>query len=171
MNNEVSIVKMYACSRQTRSSMPLMNRANGTVRTAPTHAFCRMNTMLISDRMTTCPAVMLANNRTHSANGLVNIPRISTGIMIGISQTGRPWHQVPEMGDDTVRAHPRDLDHQEGHPRERRGHADVPRGSRHVREEPQQVAEENEDERAEKVRHEAVPVVADVLARQLVPHE
>ena len=38
-----------------------------------------------------CPAVMLANRRTQRAKGLVNIPTISTGIMIGSSQKGMPW--------------------------------------------------------------------------------
>ena len=49
-----------------------------------------------------CPASMFANSRTVSANGLVNMPRISTGIMIGSSHTGSPggirlwkWPTIP----------------------------------------------------------------------------
>lgn len=37
-----------------------------------------------------CPAVMLANKRIINANGFVNIPINSTGIIIGANQTGTP---------------------------------------------------------------------------------
>ena len=37
-----------------------------------------------------CPAVIFAKRRIIRAKGLVNIPIISTGIIIGASQTGTP---------------------------------------------------------------------------------
>lgn len=43
----------------------------------------RLNTII-------CPAVMFANKRIIRANGLENNPIISTGIIIGKSQTGTP---------------------------------------------------------------------------------
>ena len=45
--------------------------------------------------MTMWPASMFAKRRTMSAKGLVNMPRISTGIMMGRSQPGRPGGTRP----------------------------------------------------------------------------
>src|SRR5512144_797963 len=45
----------------------------------------KMNTSPMSERMTMWPPVMLANNRTQSANGFVNSPSTSIGTMIGHS--------------------------------------------------------------------------------------
>ena len=43
-----------------------------------------MNTIPISASTATCPAVMFAKSRIASAKGLVNFPRISTGVMISV---------------------------------------------------------------------------------------
>ena len=64
-----------------------MEMNNGIVEVPyPRTIFCspKMKIMHKKLKMMTCPAVMFANNRTVSENGLVNIPKISTIGMIGI---------------------------------------------------------------------------------------
>ncbi len=78
-----------------------------------------------SDRMTKWPAVMLANNRSISANGFTSFPISSTGVMISVMQdprdprgAGRHEHDRPEVAPRAQRHHPRDFDHHEGGERE-----------------------------------------------------
>ena len=47
-----------------------------------------------SARMTKCPAVMLANSRSVSANGLTSFPMISIGVMISAMRTA-PIPDIP----------------------------------------------------------------------------
>ena len=70
MNCAVNIVKMYACRNATNSSRKYTKKtkATETGATANQTAF-RMNTRQTKARITTCPAIMLANKRMHSANG------------------------------------------------------------------------------------------------------
>ena len=71
---------MNACRNETNSSRMLMAVAMSTG--AP--AIAQLSKLKMSPRMassTMCPAVMLANRRMASANGLVSLPTISTGLI------------------------------------------------------------------------------------------
>ena len=74
----------------TKSSNKLIKSAKNT-EIGETRILLSMKIILIKERMTICPAVMFANNRMHRANGFVNCPMISTGIIIGKSHMGIPW--------------------------------------------------------------------------------
>ena len=63
--------------------------ANGTL-TSATAALPMMKIRPSRKKMTMWPASMLAKSRMVRAKGLVNRPRISTGIMIGQSHQGTP---------------------------------------------------------------------------------
>ena len=123
----------------------------------------------------TCPAVMFANRRIVSANGFVNFPRISTGVMIDvISDLAAHRHVVRPVDDraDVVlaqRAHARDLDDDERDDRQRRRHRDVAGRRRAVGNEPEQVREQDEEEDREEVRHEPFAVRSDVRQDDFVP--
>jgi len=84
IKREVSIVKMYAEERATKSSNKLIKSAKNT-EIGETRILLSMKIILIKERMTICPAVMFANNRMHRAKGFVNCPMISTGIIMGKS--------------------------------------------------------------------------------------
>jgi len=65
---------------------------NNTIRTDGNATKMDLKTKIMEIRLNTmiCPAVMLANKRTIRAKGFVKRLMISTGIIIGASQTGTP---------------------------------------------------------------------------------
>ena len=123
--------------------------------------------------ITMWPASMLANSRTMSANGCVNMPRISTGIMIGSSHVGRPGGTRPdEVVHDAVLADARPLHGQEGHHGQAQGHADVAgRGRRRTAAARSSAATRMKKKKLSSSGVNLPPVVADVLLRDLVAHE
>lgn len=57
---------------------------------APHAIFLLMKMIEIKASIIMCPADMFAKRRIINANGFVNIPTISIGIMIGIKAMGTP---------------------------------------------------------------------------------
>src|SRR5512135_286970 len=86
MNTDVSSAKIYACRKATSSSSSIMNRTNAT-EPAATAQLVKMKIRPSNDRITKCPAVMLANNRRHSANGFTSFEMSSIGVMIPAMST------------------------------------------------------------------------------------
>ena len=81
------------------------------------------------------------------AKGLVNWPRISTGIMMGRSHAGRPCgNQVLQVVFEAVLLNAAPLDHGQCDERQGRGDGDVAGGSSAVGNKAQQIAEQNEEE-------------------------
>jgi hypothetical protein len=96
MKREVSKVNIYACKKATKTSIRYINSTNKTETGATPKAppfpspLWAMNINEIKLNMIMCPAEILAKSRIISANGLVKIPTISIGIIIGISAKGTP---------------------------------------------------------------------------------
>ena len=78
MNTLDSSVKMNACKNATINSKNMIATAIANGSGATTNEW---NVKIIPTKASTtmCPAVMLANKRIVSANGLVNFPSSSTG--------------------------------------------------------------------------------------------
>src|SRR5664279_3417011 len=89
INKAESNVKIYACRNATRTSRQSINITNNTDTGASTSE-PNINIRDIRLRLTKWPATIFANNLIISANGFVNKPIISTGIIIGNSQNGTP---------------------------------------------------------------------------------
>src|SRR5687768_17837201 len=83
MNTAASSEKMNAWMNTTRSSRNMMNSAIGMAAKATNQPNMKIRPM--SARMMTCPAIMFANNRMVSANGFVNLPMSSTGVITMVS--------------------------------------------------------------------------------------
>ena len=81
------MVKIYACKNATNNSITLINTVNGTATIAITKDL-KINIKEIKLNTKMCPAVMFANKRIIKATGLVNIPKISTGINNGYNHQG-----------------------------------------------------------------------------------
>ena len=81
MNKADNRVKIYACRKATNNSMVSINTTN-TIDTGETQSVLKINMSDIKLKIRMWPAVMLANKRIIKAIGLVNIPTISTGIIM-----------------------------------------------------------------------------------------
>ena len=96
MNNAVKRVKMYACKKATSTSIKSINNTNATATGEILHANTSPRPLWaikineIKLKIIMWPAVMFANKRIISAKGLVKIPTISIGIIIGIKASGTP---------------------------------------------------------------------------------
>src|SRR6266576_3654683 len=77
-----------------------MNVTNST-EPAATSQLPKMKIRPSSARITKCPAVMFANNRSVSANGFTIFPMISMGVMMSAIATA-PIPVVPDVGDGDV---------------------------------------------------------------------
>src|SRR5437867_620534 len=99
MNTDVKSAKIYACRNATSSSSSIMNTTNATV-AAATSQLLKMKIKPSSARITKCPAVMFANNRSVSANGLTSFPMISIGVMMSAISTA-PIPVIPG-GTNTI---------------------------------------------------------------------
>ena len=81
--------KIYACKKATNNSNKLIMTAIGTAATE----MLILPILIIIPKIASiiaCPAVMFANNLTDNANGLVNKPINSTGIIMGSNHNGTP---------------------------------------------------------------------------------
>src|SRR5690554_2138903 len=87
INSADRIVKINAWINATSNSIRPINTAKMTDAGA-TAIELKIKIKQISDNTKICPAVMLANKRIASAAGLVNMPKISTGIISGLSHQG-----------------------------------------------------------------------------------
>ncbi len=89
MNKADNIENKYACRKATRTSNKEINKAIGTDNPAqPVDLF--KNIIENKAKMIMCPAVIFANKRIINAKGLVKIPTISIGIIIGSNASGTP---------------------------------------------------------------------------------
>ena len=88
-----NIVNIYACKAATNNSKIETNNAYGT-ETAPKAAFLKININEIILKIIMCPAVIFAIRRMVNENGLVNIPIISNGIIIGFSKNGTGGQKI-----------------------------------------------------------------------------
>src|SRR5690348_9982795 len=83
----------------------------------------------------------------------------------------RHEHDRLEIAPGAEGAEPRDLDHEERDEGQRSGHRQIPRGGRAPREQPEQIAIENEEEKREDVGHELLAAVPDVAQHHVVSDE
>ncbi len=81
MNTAASSEKMNAWMNATRISSTMMKSAMTTGGDGD-HDQPNMKISPMSARMMTWPAIMFAKRRIVSANGFVNFPTISTGVMM-----------------------------------------------------------------------------------------
>src|SRR5690554_1783176 len=89
MKSADNMVKMKACKKATNNFN--IKRNNDIGIDSPAHAALpNVNIIPVNDNIIMCPAVIFANKRTIKANGLANIPIISTGIIIGNKAIGTP---------------------------------------------------------------------------------
>ena len=89
MNKADNIENKYACKNATNTSNNEINKAIGTDK--PAHAADLFKKIIENKaKMMMCPAVIFANKRIIKAKGLVKIPTISIGIMIGSKAFGTP---------------------------------------------------------------------------------
>ena len=79
--------------------------------------------------------------------------------------------QVLEVPDEAVLADPAELDHDEGDGRERRGDRDVAGRGGQSRDQAEEVAAQDEEERRQQIAQVAVGAVGDRLLRHLVADE
>lgn len=87
INSAERIVKINAWIKATSNSIKPINTAKN-IDTGATAIELKIKIRQISDSTRMWPAVMLANKRMASAAGLVNIPKISTGIINGFNHQG-----------------------------------------------------------------------------------
>src|SRR6478735_5346725 len=87
MYNAERMVKINACMKATNISITLINTTKGT-ETVATAIDLKMKIKQTKLNTKMWPAVMFANKRIIKANGLVNKPMISTGIINGYNQSG-----------------------------------------------------------------------------------
>ena len=87
MNNADNIVKINACKKATKISNVPIKSPIGTDKPAQAIDFVAKITP-INANTTMCPAVIFANKRMIRAKGFVNVPMISTGIIIGYNAIG-----------------------------------------------------------------------------------
>ena len=79
----------YACNAATNNSNPYINNEN-PIDIGETAADSKIKISDIKLNIIICPAVMFANKRIINAKGFVNIPKTSTGIIIGNNHFGTP---------------------------------------------------------------------------------
>lgn len=89
MNSAERSVNTYACKAATNNSNPYINNEKA-IDTGEIQAVSKIKISAIKLNMMMCPAVKFANKRTINENGFVNIPKTSTGIIIGNSHFGTP---------------------------------------------------------------------------------
>jgi hypothetical protein len=87
-------VKIYAWMNATSISRRFIKIAN-PIEIGATRTLLKTKIKPISDKITICPAVILANKRTVKANAFANKPRNSTMNIIGATKPGTPCGTSP----------------------------------------------------------------------------